>query len=58
MDFNIINVVHHLTFAFTSSQAEEMVNFFTEALNWGIEAAKGYLAYLAAVVLAVVLFNK
>ncbi len=53
--FDTINAVH---LAFTSDQAQEMATFFTEALNWGMDAAKGYLAYLAAVVLAVVLFNK
>lgn len=38
--------------------ANELAGFFTDALDWGIAAAKGYLGYLAVTVLAVYLFAR
>lgn len=37
--------------------ANQMGNFYRDALNWGVSASKGYLAFLGMVALAVALFK-
>lgn len=49
----------YLAFDMTDpSSATELASFFSDALDWGIAASKGYLGYCAIVGLAVYFFKK
>jgi len=54
------SVIHLSYFAFDMADpnsATDLASFFSDALDWGISAAKGYLAFSAAVALAVYFFK-
>lgn len=49
----------YLAFDMTDpGSANELASFFSDALDWGIAASKGYLGYCAVIGLAVYFFKK
>lgn len=55
---HFLPLLHFVALKLTEpSSANELADFFTDAMDWGIAAAKGYLGYLAITALAVYLFR-